>query len=554
MVTLDIPYASPPQGTKYFTIIGPHIDCMDEQYLKPVIGQDRKSRCCLCCERGPIMLRCQLLRSAYVCGESIKLKATIDNQGEEDVRLKVRLFQHVEYFIFRGVLGMSREINHLILELTGDAVKPNTQTKWDSADSLVVPIMPPSLLGICKLIHIYYVLRVSLEFESKDDDIQMHFPLTIATVPFRIPNSNNQPSVYYDVASEHAEGGMHIAPEFLLGQVYDGANPETIVLYRPVKKEMDVECEPSTSSSTVLVFKSSTNSTASSTTLWSGRCPPTLDFLPVDVLLELFSYLNSSDVSNLSTCSPRIRQICWDHGLWRKIHDCCNGFSPSHNLLLPTYTDSTTRIKISSTRKVILRQRQRRIMSACLGRNFFKKLESLPNLKTFILENHRFDIVTFSLDYFPQCLTELRLNGSHIFRQAPKWNTVFLDIHQKLPNLETLDVRQTFVELGDVVRWPYLKELRHFLLHPRPDIDYSWGSNPPGRKAIAKYVENVETLVARQDNSVNDFLMQKLRTDCLSLKYLDISYTGCSNEAVIIFQNKRPDVELVHQSIESDYE
>ena len=30
---VDIPYASPPQGMKYFTIIGPHIDCMEEQYL-----------------------------------------------------------------------------------------------------------------------------------------------------------------------------------------------------------------------------------------------------------------------------------------------------------------------------------------------------------------------------------------------------------------------------------------------------------------------------------------------------------------------------------------
>lgn len=47
----------------------------------------------MCCERGAISLRSQLLRSAYVCGESIKLKATIDNQGDEDVRLKVRLFQ-----------------------------------------------------------------------------------------------------------------------------------------------------------------------------------------------------------------------------------------------------------------------------------------------------------------------------------------------------------------------------------------------------------------------------------------------------------------------------
>ena len=32
-VLIDIPYASPPQGLKYFTIIGPHIDCMDERYL-----------------------------------------------------------------------------------------------------------------------------------------------------------------------------------------------------------------------------------------------------------------------------------------------------------------------------------------------------------------------------------------------------------------------------------------------------------------------------------------------------------------------------------------
>ena len=32
-VVMDIPYASPPQGIKYFTIIGPHIDCMEDKYL-----------------------------------------------------------------------------------------------------------------------------------------------------------------------------------------------------------------------------------------------------------------------------------------------------------------------------------------------------------------------------------------------------------------------------------------------------------------------------------------------------------------------------------------
>ncbi|PIO75353.1 arrestin domain protein [Teladorsagia circumcincta] len=32
-VIIDIPYASSPQGIKYFTIIGPHLDCMEEKYL-----------------------------------------------------------------------------------------------------------------------------------------------------------------------------------------------------------------------------------------------------------------------------------------------------------------------------------------------------------------------------------------------------------------------------------------------------------------------------------------------------------------------------------------
>lgn len=32
-MTMDIPYSSSPQGIKYFTIVGPHIDCMEEKYL-----------------------------------------------------------------------------------------------------------------------------------------------------------------------------------------------------------------------------------------------------------------------------------------------------------------------------------------------------------------------------------------------------------------------------------------------------------------------------------------------------------------------------------------
>ncbi|KAH7970509.1 hypothetical protein HPB49_008500 [Dermacentor silvarum] len=159
-VTMDIPYASPPQGMKYFTIIGPHIDCMDEQYLKPLVGQDKRAVCCLCCQRGVVSLRSALERSAYCCGESLRLKADIDNQSEEEVRLKLKLVQHVEFFIDRGVLGVNKEATHTVLEYRGDQIHPHTRHKFDSSNSLVVPVMPPTVVGVCRLLQMYYVLKV----------------------------------------------------------------------------------------------------------------------------------------------------------------------------------------------------------------------------------------------------------------------------------------------------------------------------------------------------------------------------------------------------------
>ncbi|XP_023232199.1 arrestin domain-containing protein 2-like isoform X2 [Centruroides sculpturatus] len=237
-VTVDIPYASPPQGMKYFTIIGPHIDCMEEQYLRPLTGQDKRAVCCLCCKRGVVSVRSSLERSAYCCGESIRLKADIDNQSEENIFLRLKLVQYVEFFIDRGVLGINKEVNRTVLEYKGDAIHPHTRSKFDSSNSLVVPVMPPTLMGVCRLLQIYYFLKVWVELEKSGDDLHMNFPITIATCPFRIPNSNQQPKLEYEVCCEHVEGGMYIGPEFLLGQVYDGTlgmeEGETVVLYRPV--------------------------------------------------------------------------------------------------------------------------------------------------------------------------------------------------------------------------------------------------------------------------------------------------------------------------------
>lgn len=79
----------------------------------------------------------------------------------------------------------------------GTNVKPHSRSKWDSSNSLVLPPMPTTLVGICRLVQIYYVLTVSLDSEKDSDVVQVSFPITIGTEPFRIPNSNRTPSIKY---------------------------------------------------------------------------------------------------------------------------------------------------------------------------------------------------------------------------------------------------------------------------------------------------------------------------------------------------------------------
>ncbi len=43
----------------------------------------------------------------------------------------------------------------------------------------------------------WLAIQVSLLLESEAEDLTMEFPITIATVPFRIPNSPNQPIISY---------------------------------------------------------------------------------------------------------------------------------------------------------------------------------------------------------------------------------------------------------------------------------------------------------------------------------------------------------------------
>ncbi|CAG5133075.1 unnamed protein product [Candidula unifasciata] len=248
-VHLNIPYASCPQCIRYFTIIGPQTDCMDERFLTPVSSVAKRNSCSLCCGKGPLILRATLDRSSFVCGEHIKLKVEVQNGSDSEVWVLCKLIQYVEFFINKGVLGLSKEVRHTVLEAESEKVPPHETSQLDELmDRLVLPIMPPTTVDVCGLVQIYYTLKLYLETsKSKGEAAEINFPITIATVPFRI-NNGSMPEIHYESAAPNVEGGMYISPEFQLGQVYmgDEVDPETdqTILYHPVYVCVTEECPP----------------------------------------------------------------------------------------------------------------------------------------------------------------------------------------------------------------------------------------------------------------------------------------------------------------------
>lgn len=58
-----------------------------------MVGEDRKTDCCLCFKRGPLSLRVTLERTAYVCGEMVRLRADVENKTDQIRCVKLKLQQ-----------------------------------------------------------------------------------------------------------------------------------------------------------------------------------------------------------------------------------------------------------------------------------------------------------------------------------------------------------------------------------------------------------------------------------------------------------------------------
>lgn len=54
-----------------------------------------------------------------------------------------------------------KDVQHSVLEYVGEPIQTGCESQWDSADGLVLPVMPPTLVGNCRLLQICYALKVN---------------------------------------------------------------------------------------------------------------------------------------------------------------------------------------------------------------------------------------------------------------------------------------------------------------------------------------------------------------------------------------------------------
>jgi len=106
--------------------------------------------------------------------------------------LRYRIERNVSGSSGPTVVSETKSCVSTVLEYRSPTVAENSQSKFDPHHSdhpIKLPVVPPTMIGVCRLLQCYYILKVCIEDERKNESLEMIFPLTIATVPYRPTHS-----------------------------------------------------------------------------------------------------------------------------------------------------------------------------------------------------------------------------------------------------------------------------------------------------------------------------------------------------------------------------
>ena len=163
---------------------------------EPVIKQDEKTLCCLCCASGPISLTARIPRSGFFCGkDKIPLEVEVENGSSRPIehvsaklKKEVTFIGHNRETSLHNSESEVRQAPHrsvqrrvdTIAEAASDPVAPGSSLSW-SPETLLVPKTDPTIAN-CTIISVKYFLKVEAAI-SFALDAGVTFPLTLGTVP-----------------------------------------------------------------------------------------------------------------------------------------------------------------------------------------------------------------------------------------------------------------------------------------------------------------------------------------------------------------------------------
>ena len=138
-----------------------------------------KFLCCLCCQSGPIHLKCQINKQAFNPGEAIYLNVEVDNTATDtDLRqVKIKLEETV-VFISSGHSKKKRHHRDIFsCVIVGSGIKGRDQGSWQNVQVNIPTDTVPSFEN-CECVHLTYNCEVSVDIPSAIDS-KVEFPISI---------------------------------------------------------------------------------------------------------------------------------------------------------------------------------------------------------------------------------------------------------------------------------------------------------------------------------------------------------------------------------------
>ncbi|XP_058789932.1 arrestin domain-containing protein 17 [Phymastichus coffea] len=208
---IDRPWKFDHETKMAFTVISHYDLNQDSSASEPVMIENSKTFCCLCCGSPPLTVNVSLPVRGYVPGQIIPVKVNVENQSGKEVNVvKLKLDKVINYTASTP-RPETKIVEVTVAEVSKGPIGGNETTAYEQ--TLEVPPLPPSNLKNCKIIDVAYKLNIEACVSGLfSTNLTFNTPILIGTIPLSsyqmpYPKVNNYVPTVYPKSDE--SGGMY---------------------------------------------------------------------------------------------------------------------------------------------------------------------------------------------------------------------------------------------------------------------------------------------------------------------------------------------------------